>query len=377
MLGPYYTKKDKKLGYRGNNIYDGLDNVLAGQYTLAEAENRVKSFSEQKYWGAIARINHQINMSSNLFFGEMNALFTLLPLTTRMISSPGAVYGREAISYTTDVCPISLEWFDLPNKAFLSESSQIYLELSVLQHQVDHVYSVYNSFRKENVDASHLSEFHHIEYEGAVDQVANKEIIRQLLFRVIQDLLKHNEADLSVFLSQDRLNQLDEVSRSQKITELTFEEALAALYEDTKDEIYNKFTLEHFGSWEEVRLTEIYGGFLAISEFPLLEVPFYHAEMKGRDRRVANNTDYIWPGYRETIGSGQRVGTLEQLKEKAEVFNLPEEDYACYLQSRTLDNYRETSGFGVGWERLIHGLLEMPYIWSAVQFPRTNVTLKP
>lgn len=307
----------------------------------------------------------------------MNALFTLLPLTTRMISSPGAVYGREAISYTTDVCPISLEWFDLPNKAFLSESSQIYLELSVLQHQVDHVYSVYNSFRKENVDASHLSEFHHIEYEGAVDQVANKEIIRQLLFRVIQDLLKHNEADLSVFLSQDRLNQLDEVSRSQKITELTFEEALAALYEDTKDEIYNKFTLEHFGSWEEVRLTEIYGGFLAISEFPLLEVPFYHAEMKGRDRRVANNTDYIWPGYRETIGSGQRVGTLEQLKEKAEVFNLPEEDYACYLQSRTLDNYRETSGFGVGWERLIHGLLEMPYIWSAVQFPRTNVTLKP
>ncbi|WP_339234796.1 amino acid--tRNA ligase-related protein [Paenibacillus sp. FSL R5-0517] len=377
MLGPYFTKKDKKLGYRGNNIYDALDNVLAGQYTLAEAENRVKSFSEQKYWGAIARINHQINMSSNLFFGEMNALFTLLPLTTRMISSPGAVYGREAISYTTDVCPISLEWFDLPNKAFLSESSQIYLELSVLQHQVDHVYSVYNSFRKENVDASHLSEFHHIEYEGAVDQVANKEIIRQLLFRVIQDLLKHNEADLSVFLSQDRLNQLDEVSRSQKITELTFEEALAALYEDTKDEIYNKFTLEHFGSWEEVRLTEIYGGFLAISEFPLLEVPFYHAEMKGRDRRVANNTDYIWPGYRETIGSGQRVGTLEQLKEKAEVFNLPEEDYACYLQSRTLDNYRETSGFGVGWERLIHGLLEMPYIWSAVQFPRTNVTLKP
>ncbi|MFX3650446.1 MAG: amino acid--tRNA ligase-related protein [Paenibacillus sp.] len=377
MLGPYYTKKDKKLGYRGNNIYDALDNVLAGQYTLAEAENRVTSFSEQKYWGAIARINHQINMSSNLFFGEMKALFTLLPLTTRMISSPGAVYGREAISYTTDVCPISLEWFDLPNKAFLSESSQIYLELSVLQHQVDHVYSVYNSFRKENVDASHLSEFHHIEYEGAVDQAANKEIIRQLLFRVIQDLLKHNEADLSVFLSQDRLNQLDEVSRSQKITELTFEEALAALYEDTKDEIYNKFTLEHFGSWEEVRLTEIYGGFLAISEFPLLEVPFYHAEMKGRDRRVANNTDYIWPGYRETIGSGQRVGTLDQLKEKAEVFNLPEEDYACYLQSRTLDNYRETSGFGVGWERLIHGLLEMPYIWSAVQFPRTNVTLKP
>ncbi|TKJ93364.1 asparagine--tRNA ligase [Paenibacillus sp. CFBP13512] len=377
MLGPYFTKKDKTLGYRGNNIFGELDNVQAGTYTLEEAEKRVLSFSSEKYWGAIARINHQINMSSNLFFGEMKALFTLLPMTTRMISSPGAVYGREAISYTTDVCPISLEWFDLPNKAFLSESSQIYLELSVLQHQVDHVYSIYNSFRKENVDASHLSEFHHIEYEGAVNQAVNKDIITNFLFRVIQDLLKYNEADLSIFLSQERLIQLDEISRSKKITELTFEEALKTLHEDTKDDIYNKFTLENFGSWEEVRLTEIYGGFLAISEFPLLEVPFYHAELKGRERRVANNTDYIWPGYRETIGSGQRVGTLDQLREKAEVFNLPEDDYACYLQSRTLENYRETSGFGVGWERVIHGLLEMPYIWSAVQFPRTNVTLKP
>ncbi|GJM73144.1 hypothetical protein HMSSN036_53600 [Paenibacillus macerans] len=377
MLGPYYTKKDNQLGYRGNNVFEPLDNVQAGRYTLAEAESRVASFSQQNYWGAIARINHQINMSCNLFFGEMNALYTLLPLTTRMISSPGAVYGREAISYTTDVCPISLEWFDLPSKAFLSESSQIYLELSVLQNKVDHVYSIYNSFRKENVDSSHLSEFHHIEYEGAVDQDTNKNIITRLLFRIIQDLLRYNEADLSVFLSEDRLVMLEEISQRKKITELTFEEALKALYEDTKDEVYNNFTLEYFGSWEEVRLTEMYGGFLAISEFPLLEVPFYHAELRGRDRRVANNTDFIWPGYRETIGSGQRVGTIEQLKEKAVIFNLPEEDYQCYLQSRTLDNYRETSGFGIGWERLIHGLLEMPYIWSAVQFPRTNVTLKP
>lgn len=377
MLGPYFAKKNGEIGYKGNKLFQPIDNVLVGEYSLREAESRVIGFSNNEYWGAISRINHQINITTNNFFNEMKALFTLLPLTTRMISSPGAVYGREAISYTTDVCPISLEWFDLPSKAFLSESSQIYLELSILQDQVDHVYSIYNSFRKENADASHLSEFHHIEYEGTVDQKMNKTIVTDLLFSIIKDLVRKNERDLRMFLTREKLYELEDVSDKKKITEVTFEEALATLYEDTKNDLYKNFTLEHFGSWEEVRLTEIFGGFLAISEFPLLEVPFYHAELNGRDRRVANNTDYIWPGYRETVGSGQRVGTIEELKEKAEVFNLPEEDYSCYLQSRTLESYRKTSGFGIGWERMLQGMLEMPYIWSAVQFPRTHVTLKP
>ncbi|MFH1889787.1 MAG: amino acid--tRNA ligase-related protein, partial [Nanoarchaeota archaeon] len=110
---------------------------------------------------------------------------------------------------------------------------------------------------------------------------------------------------------------------------------------------------------------------------PLLEVPFYHAVIDEKKPLVANNADIIWPGYRETIGSGHRVRTIKELKEKAKIFNLPKEDYKPYLQSRELNNYVETSGFGVGWERLLQGLLEMPFIWSACQFPRVDGSLKP
>jgi hypothetical protein len=49
-------------------------------------------------WSKIARINHRLNISTNQYFDEIGALFTPLPLTTRMISSPGAIYGRKAIS---------------------------------------------------------------------------------------------------------------------------------------------------------------------------------------------------------------------------------------------------------------------------------------
>jgi len=50
----------------------------------------------------------------------------------------------------------------------MAESSQFYLELILLIQKSEHVFSVYNSFRKEPSDATHLSEFQHIEYEGKV-----------------------------------------------------------------------------------------------------------------------------------------------------------------------------------------------------------------
>ena len=114
-----------------------------------------------------------------------------------------------------------------------------------------------------------------------------------------------------------------------------------------------------------------------IREFPLLEVPFYHAMVDGKNPRVADNSDIIWPGYRETIGSGHRVRSEKELEEKSEIFNLPKEDYEPYLQTRRLSKYKNTSGFGLGWERLLQGILEMPFIWSAMQFPRVDGTLKP
>ena len=152
---------------------------------------------------------------------------------------------------------------------------------------------------------------------------------------------------------------------------------LELLFKETGEEKYKEFTLRNFGSWEEVKITEILGNMILIKEFPLLEVPFYHAIVDGKNPIVANNSDIIWPGYREILGSGHRVRSEEELDEKAKIFNLPQEDYAPYMKTRKLKNYKETSGFGLGWERILQGLLEMPFIWSASQFPRVDKTLQP
>jgi len=376
MLGPYTANKDRTIEYKGNKIFPPIRDVNRVNISVSDIEKRVKSLHDDLMWPAISRINNTINTTITNYFNSIGALFTPLPITTRMISSPGAVYGKEAINYTTDTSPITLKWFNLPKKVFLAESSQIYLEFALLQKEIDHVFANYHSFRKEESDATHLSEFHHVEYEGKVSQKRNLEIINSMLKNIVSDLINYNSKDLECFIEDRKIRDLEGMF-SKPIQIITLKEALSLLYKDTKDQKYKKFTLQNFGPWEEVRLTEIVGDIVGVSEMPLLEVPFYHAMKDNTKPRVADNTDIIWPGYRETVGSGHRVRSLSELEEKAIIFNLPKEDYEPYLQSRRFSDYKETSGFGVGWERLIQGILEMPFIYSASLFPRIHNTLKP
>ncbi|MEV8347026.1 amino acid--tRNA ligase-related protein [Streptomyces niveus] len=378
MLGPYEALNDGRIRFRGNRVHECIDDVRKLEVPVSKFQSRVQDLAGDKAFASIARINHRIFSAANSYFAGRGALFTLLPLITRMISSPGAVYGKEAISYTSDTSPVTLSWFDLPDSAFLSESSQIYLELALAQPGVEEVYSVYNSFRLEASDFSHLSEFHHIEFEGRVSQESNLSCAIGLISHLLSELLENEEEALAYFLPTDRLTELASLTSPSAYTHLTLREALDLLREDTGDNRFRDFTTQGtFGSWEEIRLTWICGGPVTVSQFPLLEVPFYHAETQDSHPKTANNADMIWPGYREILGSGERIGGSGELAAKAETFQLPPQDYAPYLETRELDGWRRSSGFGLGWERFLQGVLEMPAIWDVCHFPRTHSTLKP
>ena len=118
MLGPYRTVKEGQISYVGNKIFPAFDNVARISFDNLLFAGRTSEISENKMWEHISQINHRINISAHEYFDEVGALFTILPLSTRMISSPGAVYGKDAISYTTDTSPIVLDWLDLDNKVF-------------------------------------------------------------------------------------------------------------------------------------------------------------------------------------------------------------------------------------------------------------------
>jgi aspartyl/asparaginyl-tRNA synthetase len=137
--------------------------------------------------------------------------------------------------------------------------------------------------------------------------------------------------------------------------------------------------LKNFGTWEEVKLTEILWANVIVEEFPMLQIPFYHAiaDKTVDGAPVARNADLILNGYRETIWAGERIKDKNVLLQKADIFNLPKEDYMPYLQSRDYGDYEITSGFGLGWQRLVQWMTNQPFIYEATVFPRTHLTPNP
>jgi aspartyl/asparaginyl-tRNA synthetase len=225
-----------------------------------------------------------------------------------------------------------LNWFG--HDIFLSESSQLYLEFTLAFSNFTSVFSIYNSFRKEKADWCHLSEFHHIEYEGKVDQRKNEEIIIGLLKHIIKDILQNCEEEILSFVDKDYISYLENSIKNVK--RLPLYNVLQTLYLETGLSEYKNFTTKFFGSWEEIKITNLVDGFVFIKEFPYYSSFFYQTYVEGNGKNnveidiygkkvkvksyegipVADTADLIWPGYREVCGSGHRVRDAKEAEYK-------------------------------------------------------------
>lgn len=374
----YSTVKNWSLYYMWNNLYKP-SNINYKEIEIDLLKNRVSRVRLEDQFYHIANIDDWILKATVNYFSSIWSKRANLPLTTLMISSPWEVYAWQVLDYTTDTLPIEIPsrfWED--RRIFLAESSQFYLELLLLAKNMDQVFSIYNSFRKEKSDATHLSEFQHIEYEWKTDLEWNIKVFTWLYNAVFDYLVKNNSKDLLFFLSENTLNKKIELVKKWP-TRITFRDALNLLYEATKDERYKEFTLKYFWTWEEIKLTEILDSNVIVEKYPMLQIPFYHAVAEEEYEWVplAKNADFILYSYRETIWAWERIKNKEVLMKKAEIFNLPKEDYLPYLTSRDYTDYQTTSWFGMWWQRLTHWLTDQPYIYEATVFPRTHLVPNP
>lgn len=377
MLGNYNIE-DGKIVYIGNKIQKQINDVTSQAYSPCRSEELLKDFVRDHHYRHLHAIDDAVFNASIDYFRSIHASWCNLPLTTKMISSPGEVYAGQKLDYTTDALPVELNWFDTGN-IFLAESSQFYLELRLIIDELSQVFSIYNSFRKEKVDFSHLSEFQHIEYEGKIDMEQNIEVLLGLIRYITNYILTNNRKDLLYYLTEEELDALSTTFDPQNIARLTFSEAMGLLERELGDAKYKERSLKNFGSYEEVALTRILNKHCLVTEFPVEEIPFYHVggvtDQNGK--QYAKNADLILLGYREVIGSGQRITDLDAILKKADFFNLPPEDYEPYIHLRKLESYQTTSGFGLGWQRYTQWLLKMPFIWQMSHIPRSEHLPRP
>lgn len=374
----YKALPNNQLYYNWNNIFQA-QNIQYDTIDLSLLNNRIERIKNEQYFFHLANIDNGIFHATVKYFFNIGAQRTNVPLTTRMISSPWEVYAGQTLNYTTDTLPIEIpEWFWSNKRIFLAESSQFYLELQLLINGLDQVFSIYNSFRKEKSDTTHLSEFQHIEYEWKIDWEKNIEIFTQLFEYIWSYLCIHHKTDILYFISEEEFECKNTIISHWPIR-INFKDALEILHTETHDEKYKVLSLQYFWAWEEIKLTELLWGNVIVEKFPMLQIPFYHAIAKETVDWVplAQNADFILYWFRETIWAGERIRDKETLLKKADIFHLPKEDYLPYVQSRDFHDYTTTSWFGLWWQRLVQWITNQPYIYEATIFPRTHLIPNP
>ncbi len=374
----YSAKQWRCVYYEGNKVFGGMK-IEANQVNLGLLENRVQRIMKEEFFSAIQNLDNAVFFATIDYFRAINAKRVNLPMTTLMISSPWEVYAWRTLDYTTDTLPIEVpDWFWSWKRIFLSESSQFYLELQLLVKGAEHLFSIYNSFRKERSDATHLSEFQHVEYEGKISYEENITIFMGLYNFIMDRIFTYNISDLQVFLTDEDLKKKKNIIEKFPCR-ISLYDALKLLYEATWEKKYTEFSLKYFWTWEEIKLTELLWGNVIVEKFPMLEIPFYHAVADEEINWIplAKNADFILSGYRETIGSWERIKEKRVLLEKAKIFNLPPDDYLPYLVSRDVPEYMTTSWFWMGWQRLIQWITNQPYIYESTLLPRTHLIPNP
>lgn len=369
-LGPYRIK-NKKIAYRGNKLYNSIPEVRKTNPPVLD-KRHLTIKEDSKKWGSLIKIWNGVSVGINKFMQNNQVLLFDLPITTRMISSPGALTG----TIISDVDPFEINFFD--KKTFLTQSSQLYLEFAITNPQINSVYCWEKSFRREKADFRHLPEFTHIEYEGNIGFEKNLLLQQKFLQFLVRYLVKNYGKELSVFLKKEDIDELKRFSEIKKIKRVTFHQAFELLKKNTGDKKYDRLTILNFGAFEEIMLTEIVGEPVFVTHFIEEEVAFYHAFLPStKNPRLAINADFLFPGYGELIGSGERVHTREETRAKANHFKLDIDDYQPYIDSRDPKNPKIHSGWGMGLERFVQSILKLPFIWEAKSFPRVDGQNKP
>ena len=200
-----------------------------------------------------------------------------------------------------------LKYFD--DKAFLTQSSQLYLETGLAA--VGNNYCVMPSFRAEkSLTRRHLAEYTHVEGELAfIDFEDLLDHLEQLIVSVIEFVLGHPEGGVLV----ERLNPAFTVPE-RPFMRMKYSDALVWLNEHgiTKEDGSPHAFGDEIAEAAERKMTDILNRPIFLTYFPTEIKPFY---MKRReiDLRTTESVDCLMPNVGEIVGGSMRMDDLSEL----------------------------------------------------------------
>lgn len=303
---------------------------------------------------AILRVRSELERILRDYFYSNGFVLIDTPILTGSI-------GEEAGNLFTT------EYFDF-GRAFLAQTGQLYLEAAASAFKK--VFCFGPTFRAEKSKTRrHLTEFWMLEAEMAFyDLERNMDLQEDMICYVVEKILMSCEKELK-FLERD-IESLEKIKKP--FPRVSYDEAIEILKKDG-------FPMEwgsDIGGDEETALSKKFDRPVFIYNYPRDVKAFYMKPVPGDETRVLCDDLFAPEGYGEIIGGSQRDDNYESLYKEIKRSGLDPDNYRWYLDLRKYGSVPH-SGFGLGLERLLAWVCNLPHVREAIPFPRLINRLYP
>jgi aspartyl-tRNA synthetase len=296
----------------------------------------------------IFRLQHEVLKAMRFFLDEKGFIEVITPKILVSATEGGAELFK-------------VQYFE--KTAYLAQSPQLYKE--VLTSCFERVYEIGVYFRAEESNTPyHLNEFVSVDVEAAfMDYKDVMKILEESIVQVYQHLRKKYYEELKRFRSD-----FEEPRTPFPI--ITYSEAIEFLQ---KRGMRIKWGDDLTTPALRV-LSEEYGGYYFIIDWPSKAKPFYIKPHQGNEK-ICESFDLMWR-HIELASGGSRIYLREELEENMKRKGLNVENFKEHL--RTFDyGMPPHAGWGLGLSRFLMVLTGRQNIREVVLFPRDRTRLTP
>lgn len=245
---------------------------------------------------------------------------------------------------------------------FMTQCVGYYLEAAV--HAFERVYNMGPSFRgEESRSPRHLMEYHHIKAEIAFADLED-------VIRIVESLISHTakvcwekSPDVGDMLGTSMC--LD--GMRTPYPRISYEDAVAYLKRNGFDIEFGK----GLGGAEEKKLSELFPSTpFWVTGIPRVIEPFPYC-IDPDDTRITRVADLIASnGMGELLGVAEKISDIEMLDERLkEKGKLDDPRFQWVREVHQLGSVPHVA-FGMGVERMIRWMLNIPHVRDAIPFPR-------
>ena len=329
--------------------------------------------------GVIDKVNVEMDTRLNNRFmdlrkPEMKAVFEIRSLVIELISEAMIKNGFVNINTPKMVASgaeggatlFSIDYFG--KQAYLAQSPQLYKQM-LMSTGLDRVFEIGPAFRAEHSNTNrHVTEF--VSFDGEMAWIEKEEDIMEMIEVVVDHVLVNLKTRGKKHL--DILGK-DIIVPKRPYPLLTYTECLKMVVDrglplKMGDDLGTEGE-KLVGDVMAERGNDLY----FIIEYPEETKPFYIMEKDGTDLSFSFDLDYKG---QEISSGGQREHRYPELVKRMEKKGLDPKDFDSYL-----DAFRygmpPHGGWGMGVDRLVTKILDLPNVREAILFPRDMSRLTP